>query len=100
MQFSNFVTMFALVMTATAVPVENTDKVLASRHDGDYHDYACCNPPATAAGWAPTALGRLTSTAAPLTLSKASVPHPFIDVDSLEHPFKIEEAPGCTRVDH
>ncbi|KAG7293573.1 hypothetical protein NEMBOFW57_003626 [Staphylotrichum longicolle] len=46
MQFSNFVTILALAMTAAAVPtVKDSGNVLAMRHlDGDDHTYVCCNP--------------------------------------------------------
>ncbi len=46
MQLSNLFTIFALAITATALPaVENVDNVLAVRHnDGDDHTYVCCNP--------------------------------------------------------
>ncbi len=46
MQLSNLFTVFALAMTATALPVvEDVDNILAERHnDGDVHTYICCNP--------------------------------------------------------
>lgn len=46
MQLSTLFAIFALGMTATALPtVENVGNALATRHDGEDHTFVCCNRP-------------------------------------------------------